>query len=103
MDNETEPMTGPSGRVYQVPIIRTTFQPWAGTPVPNYGGKPVIDYGGRPLFAEFYSGIVQFVSQNARNGCQVYPLASGHITGRGVTPAILGGDEGNLAPKNAYV
>jgi hypothetical protein len=52
MDSETEPVTGPSGRVYQVPISRTTFQPWAGAPVPNYGGKPIIDYGGRPLFAE---------------------------------------------------
>jgi hypothetical protein len=52
MDNETEPVTGPSGRVYQVPLIRTTFQPWAGAPVPNYGGKPIIDSGGRPLFAE---------------------------------------------------
>src|SRR6266699_6964898 len=30
MINETEPVTGPSGRIYQVPIIRTTFQPRAG-------------------------------------------------------------------------
>jgi hypothetical protein len=52
MDKETEAVTGPSGRVYQVPITRTTFQPWAGAPVPTYGGKRIIDYGGRPLFAE---------------------------------------------------
>ena len=52
MDNETELVTGPSGRVYQVPIIRTNFQPWAGALVSNYGGKPIIDHGGRPLFAE---------------------------------------------------
>src|SRR5262245_45563777 len=52
MDSETELVTGPSGRVHPVPILRTTFQPWAGAAVPNYGGKAVIDSGGTPLFAE---------------------------------------------------
>jgi hypothetical protein len=49
---ETQSLTGPSGRIYQVATRRATFQPWGGPPVPTYGGKAIIDHAGRPLFAE---------------------------------------------------